>query len=154
MAGRPAKSLRAHVQDGTFRARRHPHRALLLGPGLQWPAFASLQTRYAQASSEPERRALALEFQQLVQAAQRELHRLSSAGGQGELAARIAADLTKLGKPGSTAQLLGFFPSYLAHPKGPLLGQPFTLEPWQQRFLREFFRRDTSGNRIYRSGVL
>src|SRR3954467_13937731 len=98
MAGRPRQRLRAARQDGTLRARRHPHRALLLGPGLQWPAFASLQTRYAQATSEPERRQLALQFQQLVGAAQRELQRRSSAGGQGELAARIAAELARLGK--------------------------------------------------------
>ena len=44
--GRPAKSLRAHVQAGTFRARRDTHRALLLGAPLQWPVLASLQRRY------------------------------------------------------------------------------------------------------------
>ena len=48
MAGRPTKPLRAHVTEGTFRARRISHRALLIGSPLPWPAFASLQARYQQ----------------------------------------------------------------------------------------------------------
>ena len=52
---RPAKSLDAHVREGTFRARRDTHRQLLTGPPLQWPALASLLARYQQTRSEPER---------------------------------------------------------------------------------------------------
>src|SRR5205085_1882983 len=50
--------------------------------------------------------------------------------------------------------LLRFFPRYYRHPKGPKIGQPFTLERWQQQFLREFYRRDHHGERIYRLGIL
>ena len=152
MAGRPVKTLRAHVTEGTFRARRVSHRALMGGPPLPWPVFASLQARYLAASSEPDRRDAALKFEQIVAAAQREAHKRDSNGAPGSSA--LAAELVTLGKPGSVAQLLKFFPYYLAHPRGPMIGQPFTLEPWQQRFLREFFRLDKHGERIYRTGVL
>ena len=152
MAGRTAKTLRAHVTQGTFRARRDSHRALLCGPPLPWPAFANLQARYAAASSEPERRDVALQVEQLVTAAQREARRRDNPDTEGSNA--LAAELQTLGKPGSAAQLIRFFPTYLSHPRGPLIGQPFTLEQWQERFLREFFRLDKHGERIYRSGVL
>src|SRR5439155_17620046 len=65
-----------------------------------------------------------------------------------------AAKLAALGKPASVAQLLRFFPPFLVHPRGPLIGTPFRLEPWQQRFLREFYRRDKQGRRLYRLGLL
>ena len=41
------------------------------------------------------------------------------------------AELAKLGKPGSraTARLL---PALPRPPKGPMIGQPFELEPWQR----------------------
>ena len=149
---RPVKTLRSHVIEGTFRARRVSHRTLLLGPAVPWPALASLQARFAAATSEPERRDVALQFERLVGVAQREAHRRDSNNGDGTSA--LAAELRTLGKPGSVAQLLKFFPYYLAHPRGPMIGQPFTLEPWQQRFLREFFRLDKNGERIYRTGVL
>jgi phage terminase large subunit-like protein len=152
MAGRPVKTLRAHVTEGTFRARRDTHRALLGGPPLTWRAFASLQARYLAASSEPERRDVALKFEQLVAAAQREA-RKRDRNGLDEPSA-LAAELLTLGKPGSVGQLLKFFPYYLAHPRGPMIGQPFTLEAWQQRFLREFYRLDKNGERIYSVGVL
>ena len=152
MAERPVKTLRSHVIEGTFRARRDSHRRLLCGPAVPWPTFAGLQARYLTASSEPERRDVALQFEQRVAAAQREAHRRDSNGTDGANA--LAAELRTLGKPGSVTQLLKFFPYYLAHPRGPMIGQPFTLEPWQQRFLREFFRLDKNGERIYRTGVL
>ena len=149
---RPTKTLRAHVVAGTFRARRVTHRDLLCGALLPWPAFANLQARYLAATSEPERRAVALQVERLVVAAQREARRRDNPDAEGSNA--LAAELLTLGKPGSAAQLLKFFPYYLAHPRGPMIGQPFTLEPWQQRFLREFCRLDKHGERIYRTGVL
>jgi phage terminase large subunit-like protein len=152
MAGRTAKTLRSHVTEGSFRARRTTHRALLCGPPLSWPVFASLQARFVAAGSEPERRDVALQFERLVGAAQREARKRDSNGAPGSNA--LAAELLTLGKPGSVSQLLKFFPYYLAHPRGPMTGQPFTLEPWQQRFLREFYRLDKHGERIYRTGVL
>jgi len=148
VSGRPAKSLAAHVRDATFRARRH--RAFLLGPELPWPGFAVLQHRYRAATSEPERRAVAVEFARAVrlvheQAVGEQVH------GSGR---SLDAELTLLGKPGSAKQLLQFFPEYFVHPKGPLIGKRFTLEPWQQQFLRMFQRRDKHGRRVYRLGIL
>jgi hypothetical protein len=149
MAGRPAKSLAAHLRDGTFRARRESHRALLLGPELPWQGFAVFQGRYRSATSEPERRAVALEFERAVQLVQEQARRERAGGGRS-----LGEELAMLGKAGTPAQLVKFFPYYLAHPKGPKLGQPFRLEPWQQAFLREFYRRDRRDRRVYRSGVL
>ena len=152
--GRPAKTLRALVIEGTFRARREQHRELLTGPPLQWPLFASLQTRYVATRSEAERRAVALEFERLVDAAQQETRRREQAAGGSDAAAELRQALLALGKPGSLAQLLGFFPAMFVHPKGPMIGQPFQLERWQAQFLREFYRRDRHGERIYRTGLL
>jgi phage terminase large subunit-like protein len=155
---RPAKSLDAHVREGTFRARRDTHRQLLTGPPLQWPALASLQARYQQTRSEPERRAIALEVEQFVRHAQAELARRAAAAGVSgpthPLVGQLDAELAELGKPGSVTQLLEFFPYYLRHPKGRLIGEPFQLAAWQKRFLREFYRRDTKGRRVYRTGIL
>jgi phage terminase large subunit-like protein len=150
MAGRPAKTLAEHVREGTFRARRETHRSLLPDAALPWQGFAVLQERFRRASSEPERRAVALEFERAVGQVQAQVERERPDGG----GLALAAELATLGKPGSTARLLRFFPEYFVHPKGPLIGQPFRLEGWQQRFLREFYKRDKQGRRVYRLGVL
>jgi phage terminase large subunit-like protein len=150
MSGRPAKSLAQLVRDGSFRARREQHRALLLGPDLPYPGFALLQERFRRATSEPERRALALEFERAVKLVHAQAE-VEQAQGRGR---SLEAELAELGKPGSLKRLLRFFPTYLEHPKGPLIGTPFKLAGWQQRFLREFYRRDAKGRRIYRLGVL
>jgi phage terminase large subunit-like protein len=147
--GRPAKTLLELVQDGTFRGRRDSHRLLLGGPDLPWSGFALLQARYRSAGSEPERRAVALEFQHAVEL----VHEQAAQQAAGP-ADQLQAELAELGRPGSVQQLLGFFPAYLEHPKGPLRGQPFQLESWQRAFLREFYRRDRQGRRVYRWGLL
>jgi phage terminase large subunit-like protein len=154
--GRPAKTLAQLVRDGSFRGRRDSHRDLLSGPVVQWPAFASLQARFAGAGSEAERREIALSFERMVREAQQELQRRidGNGGGKTAAAAELAAALAELGRPGSLAQLLRFFPAYLVHPKGPLFGQPFKLAAFQRQFLREFYRRDKKGRRVYRFGVL
>jgi hypothetical protein len=59
-----AKSLVEHVREGTFRSRRH-HR-LLAGPVVPCDELALLQARYARATSEAERRAVGVEFEQAV----------------------------------------------------------------------------------------
>lgn len=120
MAGRPTKSLEAHVRDGSFRARRQGNRRLLLGPPLRWPRLAELQAEYARAGSEPERRAAALAFERLISSAHEEARRRSGAPSNlaAEDAAALAAELAALGRPGSAAQLLRFFPAFLSHPKG------------------------------------
>ena len=118
---RPPKSLAQLLHDGSFRARRHG--PLLLGPDLRYPAFALLQARYRQATSEPERRAIALEFERAVRLVHEQAEQ-EQAEGRGR---SLAGELAELGKPGSLAQLLRFFPHYLQHPKGPLIGTPFEL---------------------------
>jgi len=148
VAGRPAKTLATHVREGSFRARRH-HR-LLRGGELGWTGFALLQARYRAATSEPERRAIALEFEQALRLVHEQALREQANGGGRSLDVELAT----LGKPGSVAQLLRFFPHYFSHPKGPMIGQPFQLEPWQQRFLHEFYKRDKQGRRVYRLGLL
>src|SRR5439155_11858459 len=101
-------------------------------------------------TSHPERRAIALEFEQAVRHVHEQtLHEQANGGGTS-----LERELAALGKPGSTARLLRFFPHYFVHPKGPMIGKPFRLEPWQQRFLREFYKRDKNGRRLYRLGVL
>jgi hypothetical protein len=67
MAGRPPKTLKAHVLEKSFRARRHY--PLLAGGELPWPGFALLQARYRAATSQPERRAIAVVFQTAVRLA-------------------------------------------------------------------------------------
>jgi phage terminase large subunit-like protein len=145
------KTLERRITDGEFLARRLGHRALLLGEPLRWPNFAHLQARYGAATSEPERRHVALAFERLV----REVHAETLRRTGGDTAkATLTAALAELGRPGSISSLLAFFPTYLRHSKGPLFGQPFRLAGFQTAFLREFYRRDKHGHRIYRHGTL
>jgi phage terminase large subunit-like protein len=146
--GRPARPLADHLRQGTFRARRH--HALLAGPDVSSPGFARLQARYRAATSEPERRAVAREFEQTLT----QVHAAAAAEDSGHAAPTLNQELLKLGKPGSPRRLLGFFPHFLQHSKGPMCGQPFQLEPWQMNFLRELYRRDQDGRRIYKRAVL
>ncbi len=55
------KTLADHARDGTFRSRRHHE--LLAGPAVPWPTLAAIQGLYNAATSEPERRAIGVEFQ-------------------------------------------------------------------------------------------
>jgi phage terminase large subunit-like protein len=151
---RQAKTLEQRVREGSFLGRRPAQRAMLLGPPLRWPVFASLQARYQAAPSEAERRQIALEFERLVRQAKAEVQRRLNGNDHSAAAETLAAELAALGRPGSLSQLLAFFPHCFVHPKGPLIGQPFQLEPWQKAYLREFYRRDTHDRRVYRLGVL
>jgi hypothetical protein len=146
--GRPARSLVDHLREGSFRARRHHE--LLGGPDVPWSGFALLQRRYRVASSELERRAVAVDCERAVKLA-RAAADTEAAGSSIPI---IEQELRKLGKPGSVKQLLGFFPHFLSHSKGPMCGQPFLVELWQQRFLRDLYRRDENGRRIYKRAVL
>lgn len=49
-----------------------------------------------------------------------------------------------------------FFERLLKHPKGPLAGQPFLLEPWQREIVRELFGRKErgTGRRRYRRAYI
>src|SRR5207249_7109454 len=104
MSGRPPKSLAQLVRNGSFRARRAQHRALLAGPDLPYPGFALLQTRFRQATSEPERRALALEFEQAVRLVHAEAE-IEQAEGRGR---SLEAELAELGRAGSLVRLMRF----------------------------------------------
>jgi phage terminase large subunit-like protein len=147
---RPPRSLEQHVRQGSFRARRH-QRLLALDPlPDDWPLFASLQARYQAASSDPERAALALQFEQTVSAA----HARAKALDRGLAGPSLREQLDALGKPGSLAHLLAFFAVFLRYPGGPMHGQAFQLEPWQRAFLREFHRHDRAGRRLYKKALL
>src|SRR5437660_12112300 len=112
---RPARALEQHVRQGSFRARRH-QRLLALDPlPDDWPLFASLQARYQGASSDPERAALALQFEQTVSAA----HAQAKALDRGLAGPSLHEQVNALGKPGSRAHLLAFFPRFLRYPGGP-----------------------------------
>src|SRR6266699_2734886 len=147
---RPPRSLEQHVRQGSFRARRH-RRLLAVQPlPAEWPLFASLQARYQTATSDPERAALALQFAQAVASA----HAQAQALDGGLAGPGLDEQLNSLGKSGSLAQLLAFFPACLRYPSGPLHGRPFRLEAWQRRFLGEFHRRDRAGRRLYKKALL
>jgi phage terminase large subunit-like protein len=154
VTGRPRKTLEHRVFEGVFYARKPEQAALLLGPPVRWPNFAHLQARYQATTSAAERRQVALEFERLVRAAHSEARRRNGDNDGVTAAAGLAAALAELGRHGSANQLLEFFPTFLVHPKGPLMGQPFRLAPFQKQFLREFYRRDERGRRVYRHGVL
>src|SRR5207245_10660829 len=62
--------------------------------------------------------------------------------------------LAELGRPGSFRQLERFFPRFLRHQAGERAGLPFELEQFQRAFLREFWRRDRHGHRLYTVGLL
>jgi len=146
MAGRIAKSLLVRCVEGSFCARRH-HRLLAEEADLPWPRLAELQRRYRQAAGEWERRELGRELER----------RLRQPGRVGEaLPPRresLSAAIAGLGVS-EEERLLAFFPHFLVHKKGLRAGQPFTLEPFQTEFVREFARRDEHGQRVYRIGLL
>lgn len=147
---RPARSLEQHIRQGSFRSRRH-HR-LLAGKPLpaEWPLFASLQAQYQAATSDPERAAIGLQFEQTLAAT----HARAKALDSGLAGPSLDNQLNALGKPGSLPHRLAFFPALLRYPGGPLQGQPFQLEHWQRSFLREFHRRDRAGRRVYKKALL
>jgi phage terminase large subunit-like protein len=125
---RPTKTLENRLRDGTFVARKH--HPLLAGPLVRGERLRPIQRAYQAATSEPERRSLAVEF---------------------EIAARE--------KPRRTASVHAsgvgeFFEQNLRHQKGPAAGEPFVLEPWQRAFVEELYRLDERGNRIYKRAIL
>jgi hypothetical protein len=65
-----ASRLEQLVRRGAFRSRRHHE--LLRGPAVPWGELAALQGRYAGASSDPERRAIGVEFERAVRSMQDE----------------------------------------------------------------------------------
>ena len=78
MATAARLSLADLVRGGTFRARTQ-HRLLGEEPDVPWQAFAVIQGRYRAASNNDERRAVAREFERLVQSAHEEAQRREAA---------------------------------------------------------------------------
>jgi Phage Terminase len=147
---RPARRLEDHVRQGSFRSRRH-HRLLASQPlPATWRLFAGLQARYQAATSEPERAAIGLQFERAVTDA----HARAKDRDSGLAGPSLDDQLAELGRPGSLAHLLAFFPAFLYYTGGSLHGQPFQLEQWQRTFLREFHRRDRAGRRLYKKALL
>src|SRR5215203_3636732 len=99
--GRPSKSLPERVRDATFLARRHG--GLLAGPLVAREDLRQIQAAYQTATSERERRALALDFQEQM----------------------ACGMMTPLGDRSSVVPALAvadFFPANLIHQKGPAAG--------------------------------
>jgi len=123
------------VSDRSFIARRH--RDLLTGPLVSDQALRGVQASYQREAGDA--------------TAQRRLAREFERGVRGLLTA-----------PGDAVHPLEeirgmspdeFFARYLVHPKGYGAGTAFVLEPWQKAFIDEFYRRDSAGLRVYKTGL-
>jgi phage terminase large subunit-like protein len=148
MAGRPPKTLDQHIHEGSFRPGRHEH--LLASEPSSIPLIAKMQQRFQAAESQAERTAICREVAATLRKAQEELARRNANASSSSLETALA----RLGGAGSFKQLRNFFPTYLFHQAGERAVQPFTLERFQVEFLREFWRRDKHGRRIYKVAVL
>lgn len=141
--GRRRKTIVDLVRDGTFLARKDEQ--LLNGrEPLPWDVLDGYRQRF-RGELDPElQREISLELQ----------HRLRGPDGPLGILGDLAVDLRKLGRPGTFAQLDRFAPRYFRHFAGPRSGQPFTFDPFQRSFLKEFWRRDRFGERLYNVGLL
>lgn len=127
------------VRDGTFLARKDER--LLASPDtLPWPELESYRQRFHATRD----REIALELER----------ELREHGAQEWLLGRLQDELRKLGPPGSVQQLLRFAPRFFRHQEGALAGKPYRFPPNHQAFLREFWRRDKHGRRLYQVGLL
>jgi hypothetical protein len=115
---------------------------LLAGPLVGPKRLREIQLRWQDETNETVRRALAHEYEKLV------------AGNGSVDAAEIRAKPQGAGGQELALPVARFFPARFAHVKGPAAGQPFTLEPWQRRFVTEFSRATGGGERIYKRGLL
>jgi phage terminase large subunit-like protein len=150
VAGRPKKRLLDHVLSGTFLARQHGE-LLASADDLPWPGFAALQGEYRRARSVPEQRAVALNFERLVRGVLAQADEL----GIAPLARSLDEMLAELGPADSVKQVVAFFPRFLRHYQANAsAGKPFTLAPFQRKFIAEFWRRDRYGRRVYQVGLL
>jgi phage terminase large subunit-like protein len=133
------KGLTDFVRDRTFLGRRHGE--LLVSESLvRDSALREIQKRYRRRTAAAEREGIALEFQRAVRA------RAPAASSE------LDELLRSLGPAGSAEQVINFFPRFLTHYAGPKAGRRFRLEPFQQRFVSEFFARE-GGERVYSVGL-
>lgn len=130
------------VRDETFLARKDEH---LLGVpvALPWRRLDRLRLEFRAADGRDERREIALGLE-------RGLRELGAAHYLGEL----QAELRRLGPPDTYRQLSRFASWGFRHYAGPEAGKPFRFVRFQQEFLKEFWRRDDHGRRVYTVGLL
>jgi hypothetical protein len=123
----------ARCHEGSFRAAAH-HRLLGVEPDLPWPELAELQQRYREVTMGFEQRVFAVEFQRRLYG---ESDFAPAARGEvgpalAELVGTLAAD--------EPERISRFCARFLIHSAGPLAGEPFVLAPFQEAFVREFYR--------------
>jgi phage terminase large subunit-like protein len=140
--GRKAKSLLDLVEDGTFSARHHEAR--LAGEQLPWKTLSRFQDEYRAAKLDIDRRRIAHEFQKAIPQLQ---------ARQARSRKSLDEILDSLGPPRSADRVVNFFPRFFRHFAGPRAGRPFRLEPFQEDYIREFWRRHPSGGRVYTFGL-
>jgi phage terminase large subunit-like protein len=140
--GRRRKSLVDVVRDETFLARKDEY--LLRGKNkLPWKDLDRFRRQFLAAAGDAERREISLELE-------RGLRELGPAAYLGDL----QAELDKLGPRDSFERLERFAPRFFRHQVGPLFGRRYHFPPNHKAFLREFWRRDRHGRRIYQVGLL
>ena len=129
------------VRDETFLARKDEH--LLAGlERLPWRELERFRRRY-RAAPLPGRRDISLELEHSL----REL-------GPAALLGDLRTELDRLGPRDSFERLQRFAPRFFRHQEGRLHGRPYHFPPNHEAFLREFWRRDRYGRRIYQVGLL
>lgn len=131
------------VRDGTFLARKDEQ---LLGGRevLPWPLLERYRQRW-QGEYDPElAREISLELE----------HALRTPDGPLGILGELDIELRKMGRHGSFVQLDRFSQTYFRHFAGPAAGRAFAFEAFQRSFLREFWKRDKFGRRIYNLGLL
>jgi phage terminase large subunit-like protein len=115
---------------------------LLAGSLVGPDRLQEIQRRWQTETDEIVRRALEREYEKLV-----------AAKGAAAASQSSAKSLNPAGE-GFALRVARFFPAMFSHVKGPAAGQPFTLEPWQRRFVEEFSRLNGDGERIYKRAML
>jgi phage terminase large subunit-like protein len=62
--------------------------------------------------------------------------------------------LDELAGEDEVARIGAFCSRFLRHSRGPCAGEPLRLAGFQEEFVREFYRRDEEGRRLYQVGLL
>jgi phage terminase large subunit-like protein len=144
---RRRKALVDLVRDGTFLARKD-ERLLAGRDELPWPRLEDYRTRYRAGGG----RDVALELERA----------LRGEDAQAKLLGELQRELRRCGPPGSFRQLDRFAQRFFRHQKGSLASpdgrwataQPYVFPPNHRAFLKEFWRRDKHGRRVYQVGLL
>lgn len=147
---RRRKALVDLVRDGTFLARKD-ERLLAGRDELPWPALEDYRSSYRSAPVDVRREvALSLERD------------LRTEDAQTRLLGELQRELRRCGPAGSFRQLDRFAQRFFRHQKGALASpdgrwqtaQPYVFPSNHRAFLKEFWRRDKHGRRVYQVGLL